>query len=326
MPVLSAQDVNSIIPSFSSTIENDPWPDRLLELDYDMNLPPDLLADDSADCYEPRIVQVTNFQEDNSIQPADYPMTIKNEVQSEDEDEACDEEPYEIKYACEKSLFNNSSAAATKQPWQIDMADDLEEENMDDFAGDQSIELLGEYEENDTYRRLKAIFASPHSSQIDTPAWVRRYYRKLCVRKMQRSLGKPVFDLDNYQARKLSRTKPKTEALVLDRFHQLISASGNFSTGCRENTSTFHARLAGSSVYELFMSPHTGRILHPFIYRNDTCVPVWVKLMCELQYEVNGEMPSRASIDFCYVRPQHIAAVNALLQRMFWPGIDSECA
>lgn len=46
--------------------------------------------------------------------------------------------------------------------------------------------------------------------------------------------------------------------------------------------------------------------------------------MSELQYAVNDEIPERSSIDFCYVRPQHIAAVNGLLQRMFWPGIDSK--
>lgn len=46
--------------------------------------------------------------------------------------------------------------------------------------------------------------------------------------------------------------------------------------------------------------------------------------MCELQYKVNGVPPSRAPIDFCYVRPNHIAAVNALLQTVFWPGIDSK--
>lgn len=45
--------------------------------------------------------------------------------------------------------------------------------------------------------------------------------------------------------------------------------------------------------------------------------------MCELQYTVTGETPSRAPIDYCYVRPHHIAAVNSLLQNHFWPGIDS---
>ncbi|EDW03397.1 GH10528 [Drosophila grimshawi] len=48
--------------------------------------------------------------------------------------------------------------------------------------------------------------------------------------------------------------------------------------------------------------------------------------MCELQHRVNRCHPSRSTIDFCYVRPQHIPAVNALLQSVFWPGIDvSDC-
>lgn len=45
--------------------------------------------------------------------------------------------------------------------------------------------------------------------------------------------------------------------------------------------------------------------------------------MVELQYTVNGRMPERATIDYCYVRPHHIAAINGLLQKTFWPGIDS---
>lgn len=45
--------------------------------------------------------------------------------------------------------------------------------------------------------------------------------------------------------------------------------------------------------------------------------------MCELQFNVNNEMPQRASIDYCYLRPYHIAAVNGLLQKCFWHGIDS---
>lgn len=46
--------------------------------------------------------------------------------------------------------------------------------------------------------------------------------------------------------------------------------------------------------------------------------------MCEMQYRVNKKFPERSSIDYCYVRPHHIPAVNSLLQMQFWPGIDSE--
>lgn len=45
--------------------------------------------------------------------------------------------------------------------------------------------------------------------------------------------------------------------------------------------------------------------------------------MCELQLTVNNRPPTRASIDFCYIRQNHVAAVNSLLQNDFWPGIDS---
>ena len=31
-----------------------------------------------------------------------------------------------------------------------------------------------------------------------------------------------------------------------------------------------------------------------------------------------------APIDYCYVRPHHIPAVNALCREYFWPGIDSQ--
>lgn len=39
--------------------------------------------------------------------------------------------------------------------------------------------------------------------------------------------------------------------------------------------------------------------------------------------EAGYSPPARASLDYCYVRPQHIAPVNALLAQFFWPGIDS---
>lgn len=46
--------------------------------------------------------------------------------------------------------------------------------------------------------------------------------------------------------------------------------------------------------------------------------------MCELQLTVNNSAPTRTTIDFCYIRPNHIGAVNTLLQSAFWPGIDSK--
>lgn len=321
IPLLTAQDINSIIPSFTTSNGNDFLPDQLFDSDPKEELfPSDYDIEQSQ--FEPRIIQVTNFQDSDE---ANELVNVKAETPSDDDEQTAkevEEEPYEVKYACKKSLFNSNSGPPEKYPWEIDF--EAGQERVDDFAGDKKIELIGEYEENEIYKRLKAIFEASETQKIEIPHWIRRHYRKLCVRRMQRSFGRPVFSLDNFSKSKITHSmQSSSRANVLDRFHHLITASGNFTTGSKANES-FMARLAGSCQYDLFISPHTERVLHPFIYRNDSCVPPWVKLLCELQYEVNGDVPSRASIDYCYVRPQHIAAVNALLQRMFWPGIDSK--
>lgn len=322
LPTLTSQDVQSIIPSFSTSNDNDFLVDNFFDSNPKFNAFPENIFETSA--YEPRIVQVTNYQEpNNSIEEPVFKKEIPSDTENDDiqKDEEMEEIPYEIKYKCEKSLFKKAQPTE-KYPWEYDFAADQQNDD-DDFTGDKSIELMSEYEENEIYKRLKAIFEASQCQQIDIPPWIRRHYRKLCIRRTQRSLGLSVFNVDKFsKVEKKQNIDETSNTAVLDRFHHLISSSGNFSTGTKSNE-TFMARLAGSCKYDLFVSPHTERILHPFIYRDDNSVPAWVQMMCELQYEVNGTMPSRASVDFCYVRPQHLAAVNALLQRLFWPGIDS---
>lgn len=80
--------------------------------------------------------------------------------------------------------------------------------------------------------------------------------------------------------------------------------------------------LAGPTLYERFHSPLSGRILQPFIYRDKKTFPRWLQVMCEIKFAVSGKAPERSSIDFCFARPNHLPAVNSLLQRSFWPGID----
>lgn len=318
LPTLTSEEINSVIPSFSTLNDND-FLDNLFDYKPKIDLP---IEED--EFLEPKILQVKNYQEsaENEFTDTNIKLEIPSDVEMQDDEEEEEEEelPYEEKYICEKSLFK-SKPPSKKYPWDVDFA--AGQENDNDFVGDKYIELIGEYEENEIYKRLKLIFDAEKSQSIEIPAWVRRHYRKLCVRKMQRSLGLPVFNVDKFNTRDIHVNSQASQPAVLDRYHHLISGSGDFSSG-KQTDNTFMARLAGSSTYDLFISPHTERILHPFIYRSDTCVPPWVELMCELQYEVNGKMPSRASIDYCFVRPQHIAAVNGLLQRLFWPGIDSK--
>lgn len=323
LPTLTSEEINSVIPSFTMNNDND-FLEDLFEIKPKIELPIE-----ENEFSEARVLQVKNYQE--SIADGSLHSTIKQEIPSdidmeEDDDSDDDDEkepeeiPYEEKYVCKESLFKRKTPTK-KYPWEIDL--EAGQDNDDDLSGDKPIDLIGEYEENEIYKRLKVIFDASENQSIDIPHWIRRHYRKLCVRKMKRSLGLPVFDVDRISKSSFQSSNETPTRAVLDRFHDLISASGNFSSGGK-GTETFMARLAGSCQYDLFISPHTDRVLHPFIYRNNSSVPPWVKLMCELQYEVNGIMPSRASIDYCYLRPQHIAAVNGLLQRVFWPGIDSK--
>lgn len=319
LPTLTTEEINSVIPSFT-TSNND---GDLLENLFDCKPKVELPIEEN-EFSEARVLQVKNYQDDTDAS-AMLQTNVKQEIPSDieiqdddDDNKEPDDIPYEQKYACRKSLFARKMPSE-KFPWEIDFA--IGQNDDDDFVGDKSIELIGEYDENEIYKRLKAIFDASEAQSTDIPNWIRRHYRKLCVRRMQRSLGLPVFNVDKLSKREFSNEN--TVPAVLDRFHHLISASGNFSSSGKVNES-FMARLAGSCSYDFFVSPHTERILHPFIYRNDKSVPLWVQVMCELQHKVNGKMPNRASIDYCYLRPQHIAAVNGLLQRMFWPGIDSE--
>lgn len=44
--------------------------------------------------------------------------------------------------------------------------------------------------------------------------------------------------------------------------------------------------------------------------------------MNEIKMKVNKEQGKRAPIDYCYVRPHHIAVINSLCEHFYWPGID----
>lgn len=128
---------------------------------------------------------------------------------------------------------------------------------------------MSEYEENEIYQKLKCVIDNEKTHKIEILPWIRRFYRKLSVRRLKRNAGmqKP-FDVDSFSA---ENWKQETTVNVLDRYCQLISSSSNAKK-------SFHACLAGSISFDLFESPHTRRVLHPFIYRNKKCLPQWVKV------------------------------------------------
>lgn len=150
------------------------------------------------------------------------------------------------------------------------------------------------------------------------PPAIRRLYRKLAVRKLKREHGLAIFDLDSFGCKQdTSQRNRKGNSRVLDRFV-------NDNLG-----GVYEQRLQGYNEPTAVHSPYTNRILKPFIRRDTSCRPQWLKLMQELEAKVNIKNPewkpqALAPIDYSYVRPQHIPAINSLCSQFFWPGIDCE--
>lgn len=243
---------NSSVVSVPTTTVND-WPDDFMNVEYSPQMD-DHIDDDNSE-HRPRIVQVTNFQEtDVDDTSFEYAVEhIKNEVDTDTDD---DLEDYSMKYVCEKSLFTR--ATQRRLPWEVDGANDAEYVDQD-----EDIVPMSEYEENEMLQKLKIIITN---DLMEIPVWVNQFYRKLCLRELKRNLVQPIFDVDNLTSNKMYNNGQH----VLDRYHLLIGSSGQ--------KKTFYSTLAGSMEHEMFESPHTGRVLHPFIYRNSKSMPMWVKV------------------------------------------------
>ena len=123
----------------------------------------------------------------------------------------------------------------------------------------------------------------------------------------------------------------KREECILDRF-QVVVSSDNYTSmkGC-----SFRTRLLGRDYHQLqcIKSPHTGRMLKPFIHRDFKAEPLKLRLLREicskakkLSKSVSEDVEKRHPIDYMYVRPHHIPSINQLAREFIWPGIDlSEC-
>lgn len=143
-------------------------------------------------------------------------------------------------------------------------------------------------EEEELYRKLTTILNTEGDHKKEIPSWIREFYNKLCIKR------KKKLELKTF----------------LDRYFT------------RSHNQQLSALLAGPTAHDLFHSPYSNQVLHPFIYRDKKIAPRWLRLMCEVKHAVNGEAPERSTVDYLYAKPQHIPAVNSLLQSTFWPGID----
>lgn len=77
---------------------------------------------------------------------------------------------------------------------------------------------MSEYEELQLQNQLRRV-----PSMGDVPGAVRRLYRKLCVRRLKRERGMPLFNLDDVRPGRRAREVAQavhhlTDVRILDRF------------------------------------------------------------------------------------------------------------
>ncbi|XP_077291541.1 ada2a-containing complex component 2 [Arctopsyche grandis] len=194
--------------------------------------------------------------------------------------------------------------------------------NDDNLYENVKSRLTNEYTEVQDLNNLNNVCRKAHFMSIDKK--LIRYRAKLALRRLKRNKRVPLFDLDNmvtklaYYPLQNTSTHLSNERRVLDQFQVSSRDSPHLN---------FAIRLVGSCEISPFISPYSGKLLKPYIWRDTETVSPWIQLMNDVQIKVNKNKPKKiqseiSSLDYCYVRPQHISSINSLCEHFFWPGID----
>ena len=99
--------------------------------------------------------------------------------------------------------------------------------------------------------------------------------------------------------------------------------------GSTFGATNFISSRAGSHAQDqVISSPFTNRILKPYIRRDFGIRPLKLRLHEELLSKLGRKQKKKNAfpIDFCYLQPCHVEAVNSMARNFFWSGIDGEWA
>ncbi|XP_068230551.1 cysteine-rich protein 2-binding protein [Palaemon carinicauda] len=267
-----------------------------------------------------------------------YPenIPVKKEIENNSLQEDADMEFIDIgsEEIAESVPTLSKTSLFTKNP-EIESKEEESNSSVLKWTVGENIHPLSGYEEKKLLRELKRLqLAGP------LPAKLHRLLRKLIVRQSKHEHGVPQFDLDaecrfyklhgrlqTRSEKRKSRIPQEQDASVrvLDRFQ--ISSKEN--RGLEEKNSSFITKLVGSSDEPpaLIRSPYTLRDLKPYIMRDYESVPLKLQLLQEIvryphRNDKTWSPPPRYPIDYCYVTPKHIPAMNQMARHFFWPGID----
>lgn len=80
---------------------------------------------------------------------------------------------------------------------------------------------MSEYEEKELLEKLQKIFSLEDKlEKTKIPSYIRRFFRKLCIREWKRVHGKPIFNLDDYVSAKNQRyaAKINDQTKIIERY------------------------------------------------------------------------------------------------------------
>ncbi|KAM4604319.1 cysteine-rich protein 2-binding protein [Polymixia lowei] len=278
---------------------------------------------------------------------------IKREAESEDDEGREREEDFEEQPGRSEgpplllSAGGRGGTARGAERRRRGHPEEEEEEQPGSIAqGNPRFAPLSLYEERMLLRKLDAC---PLALAVTPQA--KRLHRKLLVRQAKRQRGLPLLDIDRAVSATLSlvggiygaqeagpagggatvaKYCTNSEDLrILDRFQTSLTSR----RGIHQPSVSFWHRLMGADggVDQTIRSPYTSRTLKPFIRRDYENRPLKLRLLAEIRAYPHRKNPGwvpepEASIDYCYVRPNHIPSVNSMCHDSFWPGVDlSEC-
>ncbi|KAL4713940.1 hypothetical protein ACJJTC_015594 [Scirpophaga incertulas] len=222
---------------------------------------------------------------------------------------------YDVPFVKRESFFSTQPNSFDSMPWRETLP-----------KRDKELVAMTQYEEIQLLKKVEGMI--PKVMDPNKRAQLYRLRAKLSLRRLKRHKHLPIFDLDK-AVRLLAgfvADGPKTIASadrVLDRFQRSYLMDNLCGTIASTNYGTI---LLPSVDAEPFRSAYSGAWLKPFIRRDAESIPLKLKLHEELYRKTSRirgcPPPPRMTIDYAYVRPHHIAAVNALCAQYFWPGID----
>uniref|UniRef100_A0A0K2SZ14 CSRP2 binding protein [Gorilla gorilla] n=1 Tax=Lepeophtheirus salmonis TaxID=72036 RepID=A0A0K2SZ14_LEPSM len=274
------------------------------------------------------------------VTSAELPLDLFNDEEEEEDEDVEEEENMMMEMEASSVTYVKEETEIKKEPLDEDFPDQSSQVSQKlptnttrkilHHDSDPSIVPISEYEEE---KILKKLENAPNL--LSKNLFARQLRTKLKVRCLQRERGLPLFNLDENILRIAKKNNLVDEFIkkeeigisesirILDRY----LAHPNINSGKSDyNSSTFKMKLVGRDEYsKTIMSPFTGRMLKPYIRRDLESRPLKLRLLNEIVSRGKKIIDSHP-IDYCYVQPHHIPAINSLVEKFFWPGIDlSEC-